>query len=519
MNTQLHVTILGYCDKTPREIQQLFLAHGASPLRGLDGEYVIVIRGPQDAVWLVGGPEGYVQYFYSLENERFAHGPTVLDAFAQSNLSWHFDLTTLSDIALLEAPLGNRTLHPRINRLGPREVVHYDGQKLTIERLSFEQAHPVEPVSPEVTVRLFNDAVQRCVAEVNVLPISAGFDSRAILSSCLAQGIRPNLLVCGYPESTDVRAAEQLSKLTGLSLERVELCARDYLEHGQHVSHLTSGAKSAAHWHTYHYVHKCTQDRNANLLVGTNGEWVRTHSLPLGIIAKACDQLPPSVFHRVYWRLKQSNPFTRLKHWLTPEFEAHLNDTAERVRRLESYCPGTVLDGLDRYYLEQRVRNFHSSGYKMYAANFANTRMPMMDRRWIAATQGLPRELRLGSNWHRLAIHTNAPELLEVPVGAIRGNVPTKAPPLEWVSKGLARPVGYTRYGEWFGSREVRDFIVANVDKLAPLYQPDQVAKDVKQRKSKLPIGLLLAFIFFNHALDATLERRSGQASGRNSNI
>lgn len=509
MSSQIDIKIFGYCNQTPEELERLFVTHGVARLLEVEGEYVIVTTTSTGETWLVSSAEGYIQHFYCLVSGRFCHGPTVLDTFAQSRLPWHFDFKTLSDIALLESPLGDRTLHPNIKRVGPREIVHFDGSRLTTTRAPFEQLHPGEAVAPVETVRIFNQAVMRCVGPKNVLPISAGFDSRAILASCLAQGVRPNLLVCGFPNSTDVLAAEHLAELTKLPLERIELRAHDYLEHGLEISRLTSGAKSADHWHTFHYVHKSTQDRSANLLVGTNGEWARTHSLPLGFLATACDHLPPSIFHQFYWRAKLRSPFAQFSNWLAPEFDEELSATPERVSRLMSHCPGSVLEGLDRYYLEQRVRNFHSSGYKMYAANFDKVRMPFMDRHWIAATQDLPRELRLGSNWHRLAIHHNAPHLLQVPTGAISGAVAPKAPPFEWVSKGLARPVPYTRYREWFGSRQVRDFILANLDHLEPILQPDAVKEDISSGRPNAPIGLVLAFIFFHRALEGADGSRS----------
>jgi hypothetical protein len=59
-------------------------------------------------------------------------------------------------------------------------------------------------------------------------------------------------------------------------------------------------------------------------------------------------------------------------------------------------------DALDAFYTTQRVRNLVGMGLALYSAH-CEPRSPFLDARWIRAALHLPREERLGSNYHRRA--------------------------------------------------------------------------------------------------------------------
>src|SRR5204863_8260238 len=119
----------------------------------------------------------------------------------------------------------------------------------------------------------FNAAVARWAAPDPIVSISAGYDSRTILSSLLKQGFRPHLAVMGFEGSTDVVVSRQIAESLGLTLSQVELAPEDYLEHGHVISTLTNGTKSAEHWHSFVFPSKSGLDSHHPYFLGANWEF------------------------------------------------------------------------------------------------------------------------------------------------------------------------------------------------------------------------------------------------------
>ncbi len=124
----------------------------------------------------------------------------------------------------------------------------------------------------------------------------------------------------------------------------------------------------------------------------------------------------------------------------------------ERINRLVRLSGSRLLSGLDRFYLQQRVRHFMGNGLALYRAN-VDCRTPFLDRDWCSAIAALPRHWKIGANWHRYAIWRNWPQLLDFPEERVGNRMARRAPASYWLPLGR-RPdvVPYARYGEWFGS-------------------------------------------------------------------
>ena len=148
---------------------------------------------------------------------------------------------------------------------------------------------------------LLNRSVQRWCGEAPVLSLSGGFDSRTLLSSLLAQGLRPKLLTMGFENSTDMVIVRQIASSFDLPLLSVEIDHDDYFRYGERITRLTNGTKVALDWHTFIYPAKADLPAESTLLVGTCGEMARSFYLDKGIVSLLADLGAP-LTTRLFWR-------------------------------------------------------------------------------------------------------------------------------------------------------------------------------------------------------------------------
>src|SRR3990172_1975422 len=148
------------------------------------------------------------------------------------------------------------------------------------------------------------EEVARCAGSSPILSASAGFDSRVLLAALLEGGKKPELVVQGYPHSTDRLVVEAIGRQFRLKVRSIELTTEDYLSGTDKICHATSGTKPANHWHTYLYPAKSSLSGNDSFFVGANGEFVRSYYLDRGIVSLTANRLPPSIGLREFWKRK-----------------------------------------------------------------------------------------------------------------------------------------------------------------------------------------------------------------------
>lgn len=518
--TAPQLEIHGYCELDADQALRRYIAGGTAALRDLDGVWVIAIRPTADAddVILLSAASGYLPYYYAEVGGRLWHGRDVIDVVARSGLPWAWDPVAVADLLVLDQVLEDETVHPQVRRLpAATELRFVDGRTMLASR-AIDEVYAPTRTDPADTLAALNRSVERWSGGGLALAMSAGLDSRVVLSSLLRAGRRPRLVVGGIAGSTDVEVSRAIAKSLGLPLESVPLELAGYREQPQRVAAISDGVKNAMHWHTFLYPERANLDTATTLVVGNAGECARTDFFPLGIVARAVDRLPAALVHPQYWprRLGPLALEPAELRGLPRSLADQLGDDgrAARYRRLARLCPGGFLDGLDRFFLGQRVRAFHGISYKLYGHACA-TRVPFLDTAWIRRAWSLPRAWRLGSRWHRYAIQKNAPRLLEYPEGAKRPSIPVREPPLGWIPRRSSKDRPYADYAAWFRTHDFLDEVGACMPAIAEIV-PTDVANAILEAQRRVGgrhklIGMLYALANFRMAVAA---RTSARAPG-----
>ena len=483
--TVAEVTVHGYCDTPVELLLERFRRGDLESLRNLRGEYTLVHETPEGCT-IITSPVGAMHHYYTVAGRPpggFAHGRRIVDILRRAGLTWRWDWQALGDLCQLENLTGNATLHPEIRRVPPGSVLRFQRGELRIESRQVIDGLQSGPPDPDRAVAALNEEVGRLAGANPYLSLSGGFDSRVILSSLLRQGFKPHLITMGSDSCSDVRVARAIASRFGLQHDLVRIELAEVLEQGQEIASLTNGTKTAWHWHTYLYPRKARVPAGSSFFVGTLGEFARSYYFDRGRLGQLGDRFPGPTLNR-FWHLKLHRHPTFLDselEGLAPPFAAQLNEEGinGRATRLHTYCHGSFLPGLTRYYFEQRVPNFYANGIAMYQAS-SNWRSPFHNRDWLEAIWNLKSSWKLGSNWHRYAIQRNCPDLLEFPEenGFNPRRMLSKAPPLYWTRWMRRTPyITYDRSREWFQNRDLQDSLLAALNTMSDLVDPATTRK------------------------------------------
>ncbi|QIZ71176.1 hypothetical protein [Oxynema aestuarii] len=503
-NYQLN--IIGYCSLNRDRLLQKFLQDGVENFPRLGGNYAIAIVHPSET-YLITSIYGVCQYYYTVKNGQIFHDETVFGVLQKSGLSWSWNWEALGNLLGLEHLLENESLHPDIHRVPPGTILHFKNGQLNQKTLTWDEIHPQIYTDPDTALDDFNREIQCWTNTQPVVSMSGGFDSRLILSSFLRQGCKPDLLTMGFDRSTDVIISRQIAKKFNLKLAVSQLNLEDYLTYGSQIVRLTNGTKTARHWHTYLYVKQAQLNPNSSFFVGTNGEFARTFFYDRGWEAIEKQWKKPEASLAKLWQgyLKQVFQPEELHH-LTPELGQQLDETGrrDRVQHLIDLSYHQFLPGLDRFYLEQRVKNFMGNGLTLYGANIG-WRAPFLSQNWVNTIWHLSRIWKLGSHWHRFAIQKNCAQLLAFPEEGKSLKMSAKPPLFYWKRNHQYPVIPYANYAEWFATPTIADFVRDRAQMLSDIIDSkivDAIVEEHQKQQNRTPaIAFLVSTIFWKDLL------------------
>jgi asparagine synthase (glutamine-hydrolysing) len=446
-------------------------------------------------------------YYYAFDPQgRPVHGDRFFDVVRRAGVSWSWNLRALKSLALLEHPFGGDTLHPAVTRVPSDSLVRLRDGRADVASFGFwSETDPRGEHDLEGAIDAFNSVTAELVSARPVVSMSAGYDSRAILSAVLRSGRRPLLLTVGPPEASDRSLAELVARDFGLRLRTVELEPEQYLEHAATIVELTGGTHSAAHWHTFLYPLSVVDEASGDShMVGSNGEFARSYYLDKGSFSRATDALGVAGVAGIFaaklarWRRQRYPSWLGLVHGSEG---GSIADLAWRIARLSG--PGlSALGRLDRFYATERVPNFIGDGLALYAAS-GEPRSPFLDAGWLSAVRGLRRGEKLGSNYHRSVIASNEARLMRYP---IQGESPVRERAAVGYWRGHKGEDDYRAFARFARSPEVMELV-----RESPHVTPFTEGADLPGDSSLALIDLLITLHFAGEAGEAAA------ASGRGS--
>jgi len=499
----MKITQLGYHRLEAETVRRHLQAGEFRSLVTAEGNFTLAAT-QNDQTWLVASQYSLFGYHFVHHGGQFVHDRSLLEVVRRSGIGWKWNISALADLCELQHLLEDDTLHADVQRVPRAAVVHFDGRQVHVHRFADDQLQKQGDGSDADALEAFNEEINFWDdSPAPLLSMSGGFDARVMLSSLLRSGRRPQLLVMGSDESTDVAITRAIAQRFSLPLTQIPIEADNYLPHGSEIMQQCDGAQPAAHWHAYIYLAKSGL-AGRKVLIGTNGELARTFFLDKGGLAVAADLAGRRLLPEFWRRRLSRQPVFRESEGA--QLDSALSDAlwqshrAQRLDRVVALCRGRrFLDSLDAFYLQQRVRRFISNGVRLAAAQFEPV-LPFMSRRWIAAVNALPRREKMGCAWHRMAIQQNCAELLEFPEPGRSPRMSPRPPPLYWVKrKGRPAVISYNAFDSFSRSDDAKEYLCSRRELLDEIIEPRLVETIAEEHQSsgqrRAAVSLLLSLI------------------------
>ncbi len=414
--------LIGYSPDEPSSILAK-VSEGAKPSY-LKGDFILIAEGSDLETRLpltifISTVVAAIPYYYYLSESHVKHSDNVIDCCHMAGLNWQWNWDSLAQLALFDHLLGNTSLHKSILRIPNASIIKITGTNVEKYHEPFwEELYEINHLSNiNEASDILLDILSELPNEINYsLSLSAGYDSRLLLS-CLHHLKRKTVIASmGYSNSTDSSIAQQLAYTLGLDFKRIEIQPDDYITYANDILKTTSGEKLFWHWHTGIYTKKVGFDPHSIQVVGSNGEFARSYYFDKGFIADFIDRVGFSRWDLLLI-LKNSARRRVPKEVLTKmgnQFDFHEN-LCSSIQMQGSFVSGMRFgDGLDYFYCTQRVRHFIGMGLALYRLGYT-TMSPFLDSRFIRYVAGLQRQDKLRNNMHRSIIKKLCPDLLDFP--------------------------------------------------------------------------------------------------------
>ena len=419
--------------------------------------------------------DGVTQLFYAVQGGALHYGSSVSDVIGSAGLNWQWNYEALADLATFGHVIGDHTLHAAVRRVGSAELVTWDGLALSRKKLDIQRYSTGDPSKEAIEVLL--ETVRAEAGTDDLISLSAGFDSRMILAAFLALGMRPNLLVMGADRSTDATIATEIARKFNLPLEHVPLDGNRMITDRSLIVRLTSGTKTIDNWHTYEYIAAGNGPApGTGIWIGSNGEFARTFFFDRGLQFYVANALG-SPLVRKFWdaKVRRNALPDSLRPFLVEELRECLKPEKQIARLLQFFPQRSLGDTNDQLYLE-RVRQFVANGLRLVSTRYP-PRTPFLHPKWIAAVKRMPRHLKLGNHWHRLAISHLCPELLRFPYDT-SGKPMSQGPGFRyWLGfSPHSRNIPYFDYVNFFNSPRFREVYKMAIPALNGIFLGDDTS-------------------------------------------
>ena len=430
------------------------------------GDFVFVVENSRPSgeavTTLISSAVAATPYYYTVTGNGFHHGASVFQVAAAAGLEWRWNRRAVNCMALFEHCLQDDTLHSDIRRVPACSRLTFENNSLRIELdpavldsfTAPEDIHSDELA--QITIDVFSEMTRGREVAVS---LSAGYDSRALLALALNAGMQPVIGTMGTAGSTDMKVAAKITAALGLEHRCIEINARDYMKHAANIIRVTSGVKSAAHWHTYLYASQIGFPQDRLHLVGSNGEIARTYFLDKGIAALGANCIGSflrMLFFNAKFGAQRKLPSLDLKSFLLP---AELDDITKSLAAANSSISqgSGLLRPLDEFYTMQRVRHFIGGGLAAFNSVMQAT-SPFLDSRFVTGAARLRRQYKMNSRFHRQLIRRCSPELLDFPTDDTQTTMASQDRLLYWLRR--YPNTSYSPLGEFLQSPEVEEIVL-----------------------------------------------------------
>jgi asparagine synthase (glutamine-hydrolysing) len=412
---------------------QVYLAHGAAGLAGLDGAFLVAVWDARsEELILVNDRYALYPHYFAHRSGVFVWAPEIKAVLCAPAVHRTLNLTAISEYLRFQQLLGEKSWFEDIRLIPPAAIVRY---RVADDALSVEKYWDWSQIAGPVTIgfdeavteciRLFQrsiDAMRRGPHRIGVY-LSGGLDSRTILG-CLDNQPQPvATFTYGQPASLDVICARTLAARAGSDHHWFDMSDGEWLLAvvGLHTT-LTEGMHTWINAHGMNTLAVARERVDVNLSGWDGGTILggRLDEYALDAFLRAPvdeEDLLQRFFEGFCFRFKWPglNEGEAASLFATPEGRTLQGAAFASLRQELALTAQYPADQrADYFYIAQHCRR-STQNMIVFGRSAIEQRCPFFDYRFVEFIYSLPLAIRATPAFHRAVITRRMPALARVP--------------------------------------------------------------------------------------------------------
>lgn len=434
-------------------------------LDGLDGHYSLIATAA-DRAFAASDPVRSYPLIWALQEGRacIGHsGQAFEDALTLG--PGDIDLAMADVFALSGYTIGEATLYRGVRQIGPGQYLWLDGEGAAVRRYHQWQPWTPDDVAPEelaaplsaLNEKLIDDLVKSAGGRPILVPLSAGLDSRMMVSGLAAAGYQNvRCFAYGLPGNREAVTSRDVARRLGFDWQFVPYTQRAM----RRTFHSPDHARYDAYSDSLTCVHfpqeyramtelraRRLLDRETIVVNGQAGDFIAGNHVPASLFdpggspGQRMDRILTALVDKHYrlWRaLRTPERLARVRALLKDEIEAigGLPEDPAGDHGVYEHCE-----------FQDRQSKYVLNGQRIYEYLELDWRLPLWDRAYMDFWEKAPLAAKKRETLYRDVLHRDnwGGVWRDIPTNPTRIR-PAWIVPVRWAAKAAHAPLGRARW-------------------------------------------------------------------------
>lgn len=401
---------------TSKDIYELYKLLDTNLHEKIDGIFTIIIldKKKKKAIIIID-PYKIYSCYYLIENNNIIISDTLRTII--DNSSFRLNETALLEFLHFGYLLGNKTISENINKFDGGSIYIIDSNCDISHEYYFNfQKKETTSYSKDDFLEGFNSNVKKGIAlsKKISLPLTAGLDSRVILSAALESKDKLHCYTHGMKNSIDVNVARKICKLLVVEHEFYNLSNKSFQKNIMNIASELSlkfeGMQNSILFSHLSYSYKNEAKYANTFFPGIGGELLRKYFLP----KNSYDiETLEDFANAIRKKIQLSRDCYLYKKFSEKDVINILNSSI--LKELKKANSNNYIFMSEYFYLKNRIGNFASFGIRYIGESF-KVFLPFLSKQLLMITPNLDIKVKSNMFLQKYIIQKNCKQLTEVPI-------------------------------------------------------------------------------------------------------
>ena len=413
-------------DSLDKKILELYENNQLEKLKNINGNFVAIIYDEKkEKITIVNDRYGSIKMFYFFDEKQFFLTPKI-KPITEIITKKTINETALIDFFIFGHILDDETLIKNIKQLPYASILEIKNKKIKITRYwEYEYKNKIKSKNEKQLIEKFGSIWQKTVEKrftknkKNMIALSGGLDSRAILAAALKYLKKENILTITFGEkkSYDYEIAKKIAKKTGVKNTFLDIEKEDLIKQYKIWMKSTNGLIDATPYFPVRgFIN--VQNQNEKIILGymggsITGYQIKKDNINKKIITKK-DNIEAEEILFDFFKLNNIEDIRKIfdkKFLENKELKDNFRKTFETTKKISNDNLADCISIWDHKY---RRTNYVMNATIRFNEYFDNI-LPFLDNDLVDFCLSIPADMRFNQRLYKKMLTDTYPKLFNLP--------------------------------------------------------------------------------------------------------